>query len=301
MRYWHPAETSPTGENDSKNSLRDSASSHRTSGSISSDFNPMHLLVGESGHPELVFCSLQKPLGVCDGGPIKLSERFESFGTLPSLTSNPGSRHSSVSRSRHSSPSKSRNSSRQRGRNPSAPRSRRGSRTKMWSAEELAQVPPHPPQMRQRQPDVEVPEIQSFVVPLSDIVVVDIYAPDPSSNALFRNNDRMNVTTMNNGYYEFYFQTQMSYDILLAFLRANLAAERITDGAGNNTSIDNGYIQPQLSRCCSGELFDAETLTARRMKERVQTESISEKLRRKAAHVATRIGECEFHTVCKGC
>jgi hypothetical protein len=90
------------------------------------------------------------------------------------------------------------------------------------------------------------------------------------------------LTTLSYGYFEFSFRTANARDMMVAFLNASLIPERILSQAN-----------PPKEKNCEDPLcsFDVETLTANRIEERIRTESFSEKLRRKVAHVALQIEE----------
>lgn len=116
--------------------------------------------------------------------------------------------------------------------------------------------------------------MMDYCIPLSDVVVADVL----DARLLF-------VTTHNHGYFEFSFWSKNALDLMVAFLSASLAKERVVITV---TEEQDSVWQDPL---CS---FDVETLTANRMKERVQQETLSEKFRRKVAHVAFQIGECKY-------
>ena len=115
------------------------------------------------------------------------------------------------------------------------------------------------------------PQRIEYCIPMSDIVVADLQ----DAHLLF-------LTTLSNGYFEFCFRTANARDMLVAFLNASLSPERILSQASPEKERDP---------FCS---FDVETLTAKRIEERMRTETLSEKLRRRVAHVALQIGESEY-------
>ena len=114
------------------------------------------------------------------------------------------------------------------------------------------------------------PQRIEYCIPMSDIVVADLQ----DAHLLF-------LTTLSNGYFEFCFRTANARDMMVAFLNASLSPERI---------LSHPRPEKELDPFCS---FDVETLTAKRIEERMRTETLSEKLRRRVAHVALQIGESE--------
>lgn len=111
-----------------------------------------------------------------------------------------------------------------------------------------------------------------YCIPLADIVVADVH----DAHLLF-------LTTQKNGYFEFSFISKNARDMMVAFLTASLAQERIITSC---TSQD----EHEFDAICS---FDVEALTNNRIQERVKHETLSEKIQRKVTHVALQIGESE--------
>jgi hypothetical protein len=125
------------------------------------------------------------------------------------------------------------------------------------------QQPPPPPR----------PQPIGCTIPISDIVVADVH----DAHVIF-------LTTLSNGYFEFCFHTANARDMMLAFLSASLGPERMLSQAAGGPPTEENVEDPACS-------FDVETLTANRIEERMRTESFSEKVRRKMAHVALQIEE----------
>jgi hypothetical protein len=118
------------------------------------------------------------------------------------------------------------------------------------------------------------PAPMQYTIPLSDVVVADL-------------NTNVHLTTKSHGYFEFSFRSKNARDLMVAFLTASLPPERIiTCSAANREEEWNAPI-------CSYS-FDVETLTNRRIQERVEQETLSEKLKRKVAHVALQIEASEY-------
>lgn len=114
------------------------------------------------------------------------------------------------------------------------------------------------------------PQPVGCTIPISDIVVA--YVQDAS--LLF-------LTTREHGYFELSFRTENARDMLVAFLKKSLSPERIL------VEKEQKWDEPHRS-------FDVEALTANRIEERMRTEGIGERLRRKVAHVALQIGESAY-------
>ena len=107
-------------------------------------------------------------------------------------------------------------------------------------------------------------------IPIADIVVVDMHGKGKSHQC--------NISTISKGYFEFSPENRNGQDILLTFLRVNLPKDRVMGTYNRQGS--------ELSNRSSGtKSFDVEAFTATRMSERLQSETLSEKLRRKVSRV----------------
>lgn len=111
-----------------------------------------------------------------------------------------------------------------------------------------------------------------YCIPLSDVVVADFH----DDNLLF-------LTTQKHGFFEFSFDSKNSRDLMTAFLGATLPEERIT-------KTKNASGPTFLDPICS---FDVEALTNTRIQEQVKRETLSDKMRRRVAHITLQIGESE--------
>lgn len=116
-----------------------------------------------------------------------------------------------------------------------------------------------------------------ITIPIADIKVVDMYGAGDSH--------RSNITTTSQGYFEFTLESRNGQEVLLAFLKANIPKERVMDGQAKSQASASTR---------SLESFDVEAFTASRMAERVESESFSEKLRRRVVKVVSSIEESEF-------
>jgi hypothetical protein len=157
----------------------------------------------------------------------------------------------------------SNSNSRQRSSSGPKPRPNSIDRRRIWNefyAEDNNSKPPRPPP-------------KSYTIPISEIVVVD-------SVGTQSNNYPVMVTTQSMGYWEFTFFTSNAHDVFLAFLTNALSSERVLRSCP--TPIDSG-----------SKSFDVETLTAHRMHQRVQGETLSERARRKVNFIVNRLEECK--------
>lgn len=117
-------------------------------------------------------------------------------------------------------------------------------------------------------------------IPIADIMVVDMYGAGDSHRA--------NITTMSFGYFEFTLESRNGQQVLLAFLKASVPKERVMDGQGY------GIPRTPSQTSASTRSFDVEAFTASRMAERLESESFSEKLRRRVVKVVSSIEESKF-------
>lgn len=120
-----------------------------------------------------------------------------------------------------------------------------------------------------------------ITIPVSDILVVDMVGDE--------NSHVCNITTVSSGFYEFSLENRNGQDMLLAFLKNALPKERFM----------KGEIQPEErlvpeDTVSKDPSFDVEAFTAKNMTERIQNETISEKLRRKVGRVFSSFEESRY-------
>jgi len=130
----------------------------------------------------------------------------------------------------------------------------------------------------------------AHVVPVTDIVNVDLYGMhgtrSKESSGLvttcleIENCRRMSIVTTTNGYFQFTFDSKNGHDVMVAFLQSCVPTERFTTGA----------LERQPSHK-SSQSFDIEKLTAKEIKGWVDTETVTDRLRRRMFLVASRLGE----------
>ncbi len=127
-------------------------------------------------------------------------------------------------------------------------------------------------------PQQLLPQLPPIVIPLADIVVVDVY---------HGNTKHMNLTTKSYGFFELRFETHNSYDVMLACLAATLPENRIF----------GMVVKPETKTAASQASFDVDTLTATRIAERMQSETFLERLRRRMRRFCINVEESKFKEV----
>jgi hypothetical protein len=123
------------------------------------------------------------------------------------------------------------------------------------------------------------PVLKDFSVPVADIMVVDMFGQGDSHQC--------NITTLSHGFFELTMENRNGQDILMAFLNANLPKERVMGGTRKRTGTDCSIDTTSTGNAS----FDVEAFTATRMTERIQSETMSEKLRRKVVRVFSSFEE----------
>lgn len=123
---------------------------------------------------------------------------------------------------------------------------------------------------------------RDVTIPVSDVLIVDMFGEGDCHQC--------NLTTMSNGYYEFTMENRNGQDILLAFLKANLPKDRVMDGKLKRTQ--SGVSNKSAST--GNGSFDVEAFTATRMVEKLESETVTEKIRRKVGKVFMSFEECKL-------
>lgn len=116
-------------------------------------------------------------------------------------------------------------------------------------------------------------------IQVSEIMVVDMNGEGGSHCT--------KITTMSSGLFEFTMDSQNGQEILLAFLKTYLPEERIMEGSiprVNSTISQSTFSTMNRS-------FDAEAMTASRMKEVMRQETYSEKLMRQMQQIISNFDE----------
>jgi hypothetical protein len=122
--------------------------------------------------------------------------------------------------------------------------------------------------------------LSDLTIPTEDVMIVDMFGRGTSHQC--------NITTISNGYFEFTMENRNGQDILLAFLRTTLPKDRVMETMQNRTSSE---LSNRTGQSDSAKSFDVEAFTAKRMSERIRSETISEKLRRKVVRVFSSFEE----------
>ena len=157
--------------------------------------------------------------------------------------------------------------------------------------------------------DMNISFIGNVQIPISDIMIVD----DNNNNNNTQKQQQqqqyvINLTTMSHGYFEMTMMNQNGQEILLAFLKANLPNERILigrggHGKGNAGGIGRSRSDVSHSTASSSKSVDAEVFLATRITEKINNETLSERVRRKFGRALKSVEECkyfDFIIVCWG-
>jgi len=127
----------------------------------------------------------------------------------------------------------------------------------------------------------------AYSIPVVDIMVVETH------NVRYQaSNHKIHITTLTLGYFEIDCCSRNAHDILLAFLQATIAPERVLDGG---TAED--FIHPKSSASTSCFDFDVDALNAQYMQGRVDRETWPEKFSRRMGKVVTSLTEIS-ETLC---
>mmetsp|Transcript_4241 Transcript_4241/g.10573 ORF Transcript_4241/g.10573 Transcript_4241/m.10573 type:complete len:449 (-) Transcript_4241:315-1661(-) len=123
-------------------------------------------------------------------------------------------------------------------------------------------------------------------------------SPEKNSNSHANNDDRrIYIITISNGVYAFTMESTNGRELLVAFLKANLPKERFSDQGISRTPSNGTHDTSHSNRS-----FDVEAFTAKRMAERLKSESIGEKVQRRVHRLVTSFEElsCAI-TECTAC
>uniref|UniRef100_A0A7R9WYK4 Uncharacterized protein n=1 Tax=Craspedostauros australis TaxID=1486917 RepID=A0A7R9WYK4_9STRA len=128
---------------------------------------------------------------------------------------------------------------------------------------------------------------EPVIVPTRDIMLVE--------TATAENHETMcTITTISHGFYECVFDSNNGKMVFVAFLQNYLSENRFVDPTKRARRANNA-VSPSSSSLAStdGASFDVEAFTAHRMAERIQTETTTEKVRRKIGRIASSLDECK--------
>eukprot|EP00586_Coscinodiscus_wailesii_P011848 CAMPEP_0172520000 /NCGR_PEP_ID=MMETSP1066-20121228/291746_1 /TAXON_ID=671091 /ORGANISM="Coscinodiscus wailesii, Strain CCMP2513" /LENGTH=400 /DNA_ID=CAMNT_0013302679 /DNA_START=262 /DNA_END=1464 /DNA_ORIENTATION=- len=136
--------------------------------------------------------------------------------------------------------------------------------------------------------------LTSCSIPISDIVIVDVdgtLAHTSRNDVEVYESNRMSVTTVVNGYFEFSFDSKNAHDVMLAFLQSCLPPERITNGGTLARQQERIIFGCESIRSEDVQSFDVDRFTAREINGWVEGEPMTNKLRRRFNRAASRLGE----------
>ena len=133
---------------------------------------------------------------------------------------------------------------------------------------------------------------KTFTITATDITLVDIIT------SLSNNDDStlIRIITKSTGYFEFRFDSRNSHDLMVAFLKSSLPSSSFSNKGTSSSRSEHPYI----SLCASsekgskGSTFDMDNFTAKEMNHWVKTETISEKLRRRANMLSSKVNESKL-------
>lgn len=146
---------------------------------------------------------------------------------------------------------------------------------------------------------------QSYTIPMRDITVADV---DTTNSSIYGSIEAkrkksqvlyVHVTTINHEYFEFYFDSQNSYDIFMAFLQSSLSRERLCCKSSDSQSSDRLNLSRLSHSWCSERSFDIERFEEREVKEAVDGEQNTERVRRNIVILVSRFSEAV--TDCMSC
>jgi hypothetical protein len=128
---------------------------------------------------------------------------------------------------------------------------------------------------RQVHPVADV--VPDYTIPMDNIMIVDVATPRSKSHLIM-------ITTLSMGYFEFDCITRNGHDILLAFLTASVAPERLMHH-------DEGSTVKSTSSVTSCLDLDVDAMTAQHMRGRAERETWPEKFSRRFGRVANTLQE----------
>jgi hypothetical protein len=137
--------------------------------------------------------------------------------------------------------------------------------------------------------------IGNATIALKDILMIDVHGGaaqrDESSPENRRALHRINIITISNGLYEFTMDSANGRELLLAFLKANIPKKRMND---QEILLSRSPSNLTLNTSHSNRSYDVEAFTATRMSERLQSESIGEKVQRRVHRLVSGFEECKY-------
>jgi hypothetical protein len=139
-----------------------------------------------------------------------------------------------------------------------------------------------------------LPSIGTVTIPLRDILLASALDNSGSKNTNSPPH-QTTVTTVSAGYYELTMDNLNGQLVLMAFLRANLPKTKLCDLNENLGLPRSPSNMTQTTH--STKSFDVEAFTATRMTERLQRESVAEKVQRRIHRIVTSLEESKYRVL----
>ncbi|KAL7571029.1 hypothetical protein ACA910_003748 [Epithemia clementina (nom. ined.)] len=118
---------------------------------------------------------------------------------------------------------------------------------------------------------------------LSDILIVESIQPKKQQRCY-----SLRITTQSSGFYVFDNLNLNSRDVLLAFLKINIASERMIETKENKP---DDISVPSITSASSSRSMDVDKLTTERMKHSSERESFTERMTRRTSRLAVLLSE----------
>jgi hypothetical protein len=133
------------------------------------------------------------------------------------------------------------------------------------------------------------PSIGTVTIPMRDILLVGVSDTNTSNN---NPQYQTTITTVSAGFFELTMDNMNGQLVLMAFLRANLPKTKLCD---NNDNLGLPRSPSNITQTTqSTKSFDVEAFTATRMTERLQSESVAEKVQRRIHRLVTSLEESKY-------
>lgn len=141
------------------------------------------------------------------------------------------------------------------------------------------------------------PALGTVTIPMRDILLVGVSDTDTTGSNKNAQH-RTTVATASAGFYELAMDNTNGQLVLMTFLKANLPKSKVGD---LNRNLELPRSPSNLTQnTLSTKSFDVEAFTATRMTERLQSESVAEKVQRRIHRLVTSLEESEYERVLGG-
>ncbi|KAG7348131.1 hypothetical protein IV203_016836 [Nitzschia inconspicua] len=139
------------------------------------------------------------------------------------------------------------------------------------------------------------PPLSTVTIPMKDILLVGV--PDTTNSK--NGNCQTAITTASAGFYELTMDNVNGQLVLMAFLKANLPKNKLSDLHHLELPRSPSNLTQNTQ---STKSFDVEAFTSIRMAERLQSESVAEKVQRRIHRIVTSLEEISSSVAeCSGC